>query len=464
MKKGKIGLVAAVLFSFSIVPTAAFAVPDDNILSQHIQEADGTSGQNTNTGSGVKTGHIQDSAITEAKVADGAVTTTKIGDSAVTTGKIADGAVTNGKIADGAVTDAKITGPISASKISSAGLNADTVDGKHAADFATTVHTHPTTQVTGLDAALAGKAEVLHNHDSLYQQKYGKVAVVAQTGGDYTNPVDAMNNLATWCGTPSATNPCLLKLMPGIYIVGSLYIPGYVDIEGSGKDITQISGSVGDPYSGFTGILTFAAHVNEGRNEVRDISITGSGGAIFVGGWENDSSSDIYILHVSNVDISSTGLGFGAINKTKVVLSHVNIHAAGAGIDVRTLNLGHMIGNIPPAVYLDSVAIAVDGGIASTGIVAYNALVEATNSSIRSAGVGVNLGWVSPNSNTDPSTIKLYNSRVQGALNAVQIAVSSSLYAAGTLLDGPIVKQFPSLSVARLINCFDGNFDAVPNQ
>jgi hypothetical protein len=132
MKKGRMGLALVVLLLCSIMGTVAFAsVNDDQVTSQKIREADGTSGQNTNSGSGVKTGHIQ----------------------------------------DGAVTESKIGGTISQSK------------------------------VTGLETALAGKSDVTHSHDVLYQQKYGKVAVVAQTGGDYTDPVIAMNDTATWCGT-----------------------------------------------------------------------------------------------------------------------------------------------------------------------------------------------------------------------------------------------------------------------
>ncbi len=44
----------------------------DIITSYKIKEADGTSGQDTNNGTGIKTGHIQDGAITASKIASGA--------------------------------------------------------------------------------------------------------------------------------------------------------------------------------------------------------------------------------------------------------------------------------------------------------------------------------------------------------------------------------------------------------
>jgi len=74
---------------------AANAQSNDSILSRHIKEADGTTGQDTNSGAGVKTGHLQ------------------------------DGAVNAAKIAAGAITDDKITAGISASKINRTGLDAE---------------------------------------------------------------------------------------------------------------------------------------------------------------------------------------------------------------------------------------------------------------------------------------------------------------------------------------------------
>jgi hypothetical protein len=41
--------------------------------------------------------------------------------------------------------------------------------------------------------------------------KYSKVAIVAQSGGDYTDPASALSDVSSWCGTPSASNPSMRK-------------------------------------------------------------------------------------------------------------------------------------------------------------------------------------------------------------------------------------------------------------
>jgi hypothetical protein len=81
---------------------------------------------------------------------------------------------------------------------------------------------------------------------------YGRVAFVAPAGGDYDNPADAMNSYQTWCGTPSESNPCLLKIMPGLYDIGTaeIFMRSYIDIEGSGIDITKIVGNGGNVFYG----------------------------------------------------------------------------------------------------------------------------------------------------------------------------------------------------------------------
>jgi len=82
---------------------SAAAVLADEVLSANIAEADGTTGQNTNIGSGVKRGHIQNGAISTPKLKNNAVKTWKIADGAVTNPKLANNSVNSAKIADGTV-------------------------------------------------------------------------------------------------------------------------------------------------------------------------------------------------------------------------------------------------------------------------------------------------------------------------------------------------------------------------
>ena len=79
------------------------------------------------------------------ELADGAVTTAKISDKAVTSTKLESDAdddekraVTTDHIKDEAVTTEKLASNVTIGKAK----DADTVDGKHAADFAPSLHTH----------------------------------------------------------------------------------------------------------------------------------------------------------------------------------------------------------------------------------------------------------------------------------------------------------------------------------
>ncbi|MFA6054980.1 MAG: hypothetical protein WC769_06360 [Thermodesulfovibrionales bacterium] len=138
-----------------------------------------------------------------------------------------------------------------------------------------------TTGTLSLDFAGTGSATTAsksdHNHDTAYQRKYGKVAVVAQSGGDYTSPVTAMNNLSSWCGAPSETNLCLVKIMPGVYDIGNNslnYNLPYVDIEGSGEGITTITGDIDTNVQ----IGLHPQGVLTGFSEIRFLSVENTGG------------------------------------------------------------------------------------------------------------------------------------------------------------------------------------------
>lgn len=86
--KSCLSIPVALFFLLLVTGPASANVTNDQVQSQHIREADGTSDQNTNSGAGVKTGHIQDSAVTGAKIADGAVTSAKLATPMYTKGEV----------------------------------------------------------------------------------------------------------------------------------------------------------------------------------------------------------------------------------------------------------------------------------------------------------------------------------------------------------------------------------------
>ncbi|MBI4710219.1 MAG: hypothetical protein HY759_03830 [Nitrospirae bacterium] len=184
--------------------------------SHHFKEADGTSGQDTNSGSGVKTGHIQ----------NGAVTPSKIG-------------------------------------------------------------------------------------------FYRRVVVVAPSGGDFTSPVDAVNSITD----ASATNPYLVKIMPGVYDLGGngIQMKSYVDIEGSGENITKIIGGIGGADNAEVRFLTFQSDSGGMSNFSVSPKITNYHGVVNAGGNGSPKLTNVSITTAGNY---SVGVFSGA---TPLTMDNVKI-------------------------------------------------------------------------------------------------------------------------------------------
>jgi len=433
----KVSLISCIVLCVSLFSGTSFAA--------YLVDGPGT----------VKTTNILDGAVTTSKLASSAVTTAKLADGAVTTTKILDSAVTSTKIANGAVTDAKISGLISASKISSVGLNADTVDGQHASAFALASHTQAMSTVSGLDAALAGKSDVTHNHDGAYQKKYSKVIVVATDGnGDFTDPKAAMASISD----ASAANTYLIKIMPGDYsIMGYLLMKSYVDIEGSGKNVTKIQG-----WSSFVGNTTafLASEVNFA--EVRDITVEMIGPSVPNSGIDTVAvSANLASVSFTNVNINAYvypdgvwALGILATN-SNLRLTNVKIHAERSGPTPGSLTAGILFsGNNSGPMILNGVTIETIGNGSNVGIMGQgNTLMTIRNSDI-SGDYALDIG-------TDiNNNIKVYNSSIRGGSVSINVGAENTLMMAGSELAGAV----QGTGTVKITNCFDGSFNPIANQ
>lgn len=416
-----IGAVLSVLgtASFHCTPASA-SVSDDQVTSQKLREADGTSAQNTNSGSGVKTGHIQNLA------------------------------VTNAKIADGAVTDAKITGPISASKISSTGLNADTLDGNHASAF----------------------APAAHAHEGAYEKKKSKVITVALDGsGDYLSPVEAVASITD----AGPANPYLVLIMPGVFEIGpdSIQMKEFVDIQGSGRNISVISGDATDGTNPLPAVVLGANNAELRSLTIRNSSQTPNSSCM---GMYNDSAAPL-ITDVTieladptltvNIDgintynaspilegvvIRSLGgaVSRGIINQvSSAVLHHVTISISGPSVE----SIGIQNLNGSPVISESTITVN-DGSNRSLGI--YNiqnswpSLTETTVKATSSNGKALYVYYAAGGGKVDRCT-------VEGGAYAVYSEIQGSGFLiGGSKLTGAAGGRINSICV----NSYDGVYYA----
>jgi len=157
---------------------------------------------------------------------------------------------------------------------------------------------------------------------------YGNVAVVALSGGDYTNPATAMGDYITWCAAHSETNPCLLKIMPGVYNIGTstVVMQPYIDIEGSGQIVTVITGTVSSgSFPPTNGVVNGANNA-----EIRFLTVKNTGGAGHAAAILNSSASPA----MTNVTVAASGgissNNYGVYNSSSSP-TMTNVTASGSG-------------------------------------------------------------------------------------------------------------------------------------
>lgn len=402
-------VTAAAVVALAAPRTANANVSSDQVLSQHIRDADGTSGQDTGIGSGVKSGHIQ------------------------------DGAVTTPKIAPGAVTDAQISGPISASKISSAGLNADTVDGVDSSSLA---------------------------------RRHVNVVVVSKDGlGDYPDPASAMNAIAD----ASAANPYLIKVMPGDYdlgLHGQIWMKPYVDIEGSGRGVTRVFATNDGWSPGGVIVMTNAV-----PNEVRDITVESRASGYYTQTYTWDgivvNVSSGGAGYLSRVRLVSTDAIYGAgiyaynsstftVNDAEIVVRETEDLSARVGASTHQWGV-YVDGDANGT--LDRVQVRVSGGDSSIGIYyLWGSGLSLSNSDFEGGQYGAHVGYESGDARLAANSVKIRGGRVHGNTCGLRLNVPSvpaAVLARGVEVDGPLC--LTSGTRMRLVQSVDGAFAPIPD-
>lgn len=441
-------VVVAVMTMLAPMSKSFASVNNDQVTSVKLKEADGTTGQDTNNGSGVKTGHLQNGAVTAAKL--GIV--------------CPDGQYLQYTVAGGW-----------ACSVGTPGLQGlQGVAGPQGPTGLTGPEGPTGPQGPKGDTGSTGPQGPIGE-----TPHYANVIVVAKSGGDFTDPVEAVNSISA----ASAANPYLIKIMPGVYDIGvnTIQMKEYVDIEGSGQNVTLITGNSGLMTGVINGIL---------NAQLSNIAVTNTGGG------EHAIAVADYRPYRNPIYSSPNGK-FTLKNAKLLALTSQNItNGFRQNYDNIDVELDNVIIEANSTSNSSAAAIVINPDSYQMNAKLNNLIIKTNGNT--ALGIANNVSSVISNSTITPvfggqamsimygsgTKHKIYNvstSAITG-LNAsnfatevpVEIEISQSTisgtsYYSNVKLSvinskiGAINAQYNSIGVLKLINCYDSNYNAIPN-
>jgi len=296
---------------------------------------------------------------------------------------------------------------------------------------------------------------------------YANVIVVAKSGGDFDNLAAALAATTN----ASATNPYLIKIMPGTYAasvgLGFVLQADYVDIEGSGADVTTITSESFDTGDGATlfvdasgqhnevrnltieqversgsGFATKAVTINNGALTLRAVKIAAAGGGDSRGIWFSGGAS-LTLIDSSVVATSGGGNPFGifALDYGSISVQNSTVQApssTGIGINMN----GYCNVTISDS--------DISGGMYGVYATARN-VIRIKNSDVSSPTHGFVLGGIY-------NTAKVTDSRLSGGSFGFYESAYNTFLGSDVQMEGN-VEYYGSY---RCLGCYNTNFDPLP--
>ncbi len=214
--------------------------------------------------------------------------------------------------------------------------------------------------------------------------KLNNIVTVSSQGGDFTDPVEAVNSIIT---KASADNPYLVVIGPGVYTLSNaLYMRPYVTIAGSGQHATKLIGGISTGVSYGSGIVRGASNA-----VLRDLTIeyNGDGGsqsrALF-----NSYSSPI-IENVSIIASGGSSTNYGVLNShSSPTMMNVIVTVSSEGTSE---SLGVFNNNSSSPTMTDMIISVSGNGSSNRGV--YNSFSSSptmTNVTVSATGTASNQG------------------------------------------------------------------------
>ena len=365
-------------------------------------------------------------------------------------------------------------------------------------------------------AIYAVNADLLDGqHAAAFQQHSQNVRVVAKSGGDYTTITAALNSITD----AAAANPYLITVAPGVY-TETVTMKPYVDIEGAGEMATKIT-STG------SSSLTTGTVVGASNAELRFLTAENTGGYTYAiaiysantaprlthitatasGGFQNicvydGSSSSPTLTNVTASASGGTGNYYGVFNyHSSATMTNVtasvsegmnnygvyNDHSSSKMTSVTvtasggTSNYGVWNDNSSPmitsvtatasggthnyGVYntsasptITSMIVSASGGTTNYGMWNDNSSATIQNSSITGSG-GTSDGIHNAGAGTGPFTVIINNSRLAGGSSTIYTEVATYTTKMGASQLQGIGGQ--GFGFYKCVSSYNGNFDAL---
>lgn len=322
-------------------------------------------------------------------------------------------------------------------------------------------------------ASVSAAGVITGNASGLSNIKYPKMAIVAQSGGNYTSPITAMNDIDAWCGTPSETNPCLMKILPGIYdlVEETLTMQQYVDIEGSGENVTILAGSASSGTRSTCGMVFGASNA-----EIRFLTIRNTGTGLYRAAMVNDGGAS---PRVTNVTLIASGGGMsseahGVYNYTSSpTMNNVTATASGATYNYGVHNYSSsptminvaatasgsfsygVYNNNPSSPTMNNVTATASGTSYSYGVYNYGSTPTMSNITATASGASTSIGIYN---NGGSGTVTIDHSRVRGSSYTIYLDGTITTRVGSSKLDGPVSFGNNNLTC---VGAYNGNYVAL---
>lgn len=247
----------------------------------------------------------------------------------------------------------------------------------------------------------------------------------------------------------SETNPYLIIIEPGIYDIGSstFEMKSYVDVQGSGEDVTKITGSVS------TGSGDLERGVLEGANntELRFLTVEHAGGGMYANAILNRGASPALTHVTAKVTGGTYARAIHNAASSNAVMTHVTASASGGYSCISVRNDA----SSPTMTHVTATAFAATNN--KYGV--YN--TNSASPTMEDVTLVAEAGGFSYGVYNSTSTARINHSSIKGSTYAAYGGGTgcSYIYIANSMIDGPT----GTTCVLTCAGVFDENYVFYPS-